>query len=62
MEAIELEEKYAFNPTTAPSNKLIRKVEYTYITFKSNQSPKKALELFVKEPTTSKVARRICCI
>ena len=62
LESVMLEEKYAFNPSIAPSNQLLDRVEYTYITFKSNQAPKKALEVFIMEPTTSKVARRICCI
>lgn len=46
----------------APKNKIIHFIEYTYVTFKSNQTPNKALELFVKEPTSSKLMRRIFCI
>lgn len=60
--ALELEEKYAFNVSSCPANKILRFVEYTYVTFKSNQAPKKAIELFVKETTHSKLARRIFCI
>tara|TARA_B110000285_G_scaffold209591_1_gene250705 strand:- start:180 stop:587 length:408 start_codon:yes stop_codon:yes gene_type:complete len=60
--ACELEEEYAFNVPAAPKNKIIHFIEYTYVTFKSNQTPKKALELFVKEPTSSKIIRRILCI
>jgi hypothetical protein len=37
-------------------------VEYVYISFKSNQTPKKVHELFVIEPTSSKILRRIFCI
>jgi hypothetical protein len=37
-------------------------VEYIFISFKSNQTPKKVLELFVVEPTSSKIIRRIFCI
>ena len=37
-------------------------VEYVYVTFKSNQTPKKNFELFVAEPTYSKIVRRIFCI
>lgn len=62
LESIELEEVYAFNPSTAPKSKLIEHIEYTYVTFKSNQAPKKALSLFVKEGTSNKIMRRICCI
>ena len=32
------------------------------MTFKSNQTPRRALELFVKEPTSQKIMRRIFCI
>ena len=32
------------------------------MTFKSNQAPAKARELFIKEPAHSKAARRIFCI
>lgn len=62
MLAIELEEKWAFNVSSCPANKLLHFVEYTYVTFKSNQAPAKAIELFVKEPATSKFARMIFCI
>ena len=60
--AIELEEKWAFNVSSCPANKLLHFVEYTYVTFKSNQAPAKAIELFEREPTTSKFGRKLFCI
>lgn len=60
--AIELEEKWAFNVSSCPATKLLHFVEYTYVTFKSNQAPAKAIELFAREPTTSKFGRKLFCI
>lgn len=62
IKAVELEEEYAFNVSQAPKSKILHFIEYTYVTFKSNQTPKKVLELFVKEPTSQKIMRRIFCI
>mgnify|MGYP006091859185 FL=1 len=57
-----LEEQYAFNVSEAPKSKILRLVEYTYVTFKSNQAPAEVLRLFQREPTRSKLIRRLLCI
>jgi hypothetical protein len=61
-DALEAEEIYAFNPQTAPKDKVLHSIEYAYVTFKSNQAPRKTLSMFVKETTSSKVMRRFCFI
>ena len=60
--AVEQEEKNALNVSIAPKWQLLEMVEYVYITFKSNQTPKMNFELFEAEPTYSKIMRRIFCI
>lgn len=60
--AVAQEEKNALAVSIAPKWQLLDMVEYVYITFKSNQTPKKNFELFVAEPTFSKIIRRIFCI
>jgi hypothetical protein len=61
-EAVKLEFKNALSVSTAPKWQLFDMVEYIYISFKSNQTPKIVKELFVSEPTSSKIIRRIFCI
>jgi hypothetical protein len=61
-EAVALEFKNALSVSTAPKWQLFDMVEYVYISFKSNQTPKKVKEIFVIEPTSSKIIRRIFCI
>ena len=61
-EAVKLEFKNALSVSTAPKWQLFDMVEYIYITFKSNQTPKVVQELFVIEPVSSKIIRRIFCI
>ena len=61
-DSVKLEFKNALSVSTAPKWQLFEMVEYVYITFKSNQTPEKVLELFVVEPTSSKIVRRIFCI
>ena len=61
-EAVKQEFKNALTVSTAPKWQLYDMVEYIYISFKSNQTPKKVKELFVVEPTSSKIVRRIFCI
>ena len=60
--AVALEEKIALTVSIAPAWQLLEMIEYTYVTFKSNQTPKKNFELFVAESTYSKILRRILCI
>ena len=62
IEAIDLEKYYAMNLAICPKNKLLHKIEYCYVTFKSNQAPKKMIGIFVKEETVSKIMRRMFCI
>ena len=44
-EAVREEEKYASNVAIAPKSALLDYVDFVYIVFKNNESPKKVLKL-----------------
>ena len=57
-EAVREEEKYASNVAIAPKSALLDYVDFVYIVFKNNESPKKVLKLVQQEPTVSVLCRR----
>lgn len=61
-EAVQLELKNGQNPSLVPKKLLTTNLEYIYVTLRRNAEVKKVLSLFVKEPNTSRLIRRLLCI
>ena len=58
LQAVKDEEKYASNVAIAPKSALLQYVDFVYVVFKNNESPKKVLKLIQQEPTVSVLCRR----